>query len=334
MMTLHQATKKLLEILLQDKGADFVNAGVVLRSAGGNLCFAVEFFLPEEEEMRLSKLLAEHIPYCSGVSAMRGGRPSHIFDDPTLRYDTRYLSKILDRTFIGSDWNSEMPPRKRTNRFAFWSAKDGAAKTRVAVETAVALAQTGLKVLLVDLDLEAPSVAEALPCEWDWDFATYGVTDYLLMQNFQIPCEPSFFVTKDAQHPHLHFVSAAGEEDRKYPKDYRGKLSRALLEELRDEEVITVAAKMSRLLQQLEQESTYDAVLLDAPCGVSEFGAGPLRHLNAQVLNVYSAGYCSVDCIDERDRFRAVLSSKTATAFVLDEVNKARKGASKTHAPQ
>lgn len=332
MMTIHKATNKVLELLLREKGAAFVNAGVVFRSADGHICFAVDFSLPEEEEERLSKMLAEQVPYCSDTRSVRGGRPAHIFDDPTMRYDVRYLSQIVDRFIIGADWNSYVPRQKSGNRFAFWSPKDGATKTLVAVETAVALAQAGLKVLLVDMDLEAPSAAEAMPSEWD--LAPYGVTDYLLMQNFQIPCDMKHFVTTDARHPNLHFVSAVGQEDRKFPKDYRGKLSRALLEDVRDGKVFTIADKLARLLQQLEQETTYDVVLLDAPCGVTEIAAGPLRHLNAQVVNVVSEGYCSVDCIDERDRFRAVVDSKAATAIVLRSVNTAQKGASKAHAPQ
>jgi len=319
-MNLRMATKALIELLLIEKGADFVNSGIILRTADGSLAFAVECEVPEAEEDRLKDLLSKAIPYCKGGRVLIGGRPPSIFDDPNVKYNAHYMSRILDRFIIGADWGSEMETKRKLNRFVFWSGKDGVAKTKAAVYSAQKLAEHGLKVLLVDMDLESPSLGSYIP---DLDLAENGITEYLLRRNFGIAMDVKSLVIQDFQHPTLHIVTAVGTEDERFPTEYRGKLSRALLEELPFE--ISIAGKLGSMLDQLEDADHYDVVLIDAPTGLSEIAATPLRHLGARILNVNPGSVSYYVDSQTHNRFQGVASSEAALEIILSQLPKGKK---------
>ena len=89
---------------------------------------------------------------------------------------------IIERHASKSSWTSRLvgppwPLHERTPSIvAFYSHKGGVGRTTALCATAVNLARTGKKVVMLDLDLEAPGLGSLIEA----GSAEFGVVDYLL----------------------------------------------------------------------------------------------------------------------------------------------------------
>ncbi|MER7014065.1 AAA family ATPase [Saccharopolyspora sp. NPDC000359] len=84
---------------------------------------------------------------------------------------------LLERTVVGADWLRPHPAAKE-NRITLYGFKGGVGRSTATFMLAKHLAEQGLCVLVVDLDLESPGVGELLqPPE---NRAQHGIVDYLV----------------------------------------------------------------------------------------------------------------------------------------------------------
>jgi hypothetical protein len=116
-----------------------------------------------------------------------------------------------------------------------------------------------------------------------------GVLDYLVEQNLSDVSEE--LVSKMVQTSRLtdgaglvDVVPVVGKKSDAHPENFLAKLSRGMIEGLANEEPISVAGKIARLIDGLENRRSYDLVLVDARAGLAELTAGPLLALGANSL--------------------------------------------------
>lgn len=158
----------------------------------------------------------------------------------------------------------------------FFSHKGGVGRSTALVATAVHIAERGSRVLVVDLDLEAPGLgtllADPAPTE-------PGLLDLLVCPEALLESLIGTVATPHAgdlgiDGPPIQVVKA-GEVD----ESYLGQLARLDLHGLRDVEAVT--RRMGEVLRRLETEHHPDVILLDARTGFHDVGGvalGALSH--------------------------------------------------------
>ena len=187
--------------------------------------------------------------------------------------------RLVDRRVVGADWLLRPAP-PRQNRLVFASMKGGVGRTTALCVAASDLAAEGSRVLVIDLDLEAPGVGRML-CS---DLPPHGVVDALAAQNIglEVPIE-DLRTSVPSTRGTLDVVPAYGRSSVDAPAHYLSKLSRAA-SDVSLSGSIPLALKVSNLVDRLSAEREYDAILIDARAGMSEISAGPILALGATVL--------------------------------------------------
>jgi cellulose biosynthesis protein BcsQ len=249
-------------------------------SARGDLAEALGAYSPGSETglMRLSDTL-------SGAALM---------DEPFLVQDVDgTLIRLIERRVVGQDWAlaPEMvsaateghPPR-----VAFFSLKGGVGRSTALFLWGRELAAQGKRVLLLDLDLEAPGLgAQLLP---DGDRPEFGVLDWLAEDLVGSPSADAMpaddtLVARSplAEQGYLYIAPAAGKRSAEHPVSFMAKLARAYLDNDHGEGG-GFAARVRRLLEKLERALEPDVVLIDSRAGLHETAAAAILHLDADVL--------------------------------------------------
>ncbi len=191
----------------------------------------------------------------------------------------------VERQFSKSSWAAVAgPPWPITEHtkpaiVAFYSFKGGVGRTVALSSVALLLAQSGRKVVVADLDIEAPGVAPFLMCQTP--LKDDGVVDYLV--EWQLTqTRPS---TLDS------FVSIQTEPSLVNSTPIRviasGKVNSAFVEKVArldfDAYLTSKKNPMSELLEQIADEHTPDFILLDVRSGLHDLGGlslNVLSHLN------------------------------------------------------
>src|SRR5215472_1067515 len=123
--------------------------------------------IPQVERDIVSMGIVRDVAYCDGIAAFNLVLPPPlaIFKDPLLEQAKRTLLKMpgIKKVNAKADVAIPKPPEKLpppgiTNIIAVSSGKGGVGKSTVAVNIAVALAQQGFKVGLMDSDVYGPNV--------------------------------------------------------------------------------------------------------------------------------------------------------------------------------
>ncbi|MCW0181491.1 MAG: hypothetical protein OJI70_06925, partial [Zavarzinia sp.] len=146
------------------------------------------------------------------------------------------------------------------------------------------LAKAGLRVLAVDLDLEAPGLGATLlkPEE----LPTYGVVDWLV-ENGLSGADSTFradCIGKSSLLDGISVVPAFGSQTLAHPADALAKIARASLEDMRDGTPIPLRKQLQEMLVSFEATGDYDVVLIDGRAGLHETTAAPVLGLGAKVL--------------------------------------------------
>lgn len=268
---------------------------IVIRDFEGRL--AVILNLPEADLtvdvlQRLNSAVAKALgPYARPENPVRGWNTSgvsRIIEEagtaPVLQINGVNF-RILDRRIVGADWM--MRPVLESNaipRIAFISIKGGVGRSTALSIAATHLAQAGLRVLTVDLDLEAPGLGSTLlkPDE----LPTYGVVDWLVENGlsgidstFRADC-----IGRSSLLDGISVVPAFGSRTRAHPADALGKIARASLEDMRDGTSLPLHAQLHEMLKSFEATGDYDVVLIDGRAGLHETTAAPVLGLGAKVL--------------------------------------------------
>ncbi len=197
---------------------------------------------------------------------------------------------MLEHWLAGQDWLSAGQRSVRsgkTPRVTFYSLKGGVGRSTALMLWARHMTvQQGKRVLVVDLDLEAPGVASQLLAanelprfgviDWLAD-RLVGAADAAMLDELVAP-------SVLAEGRQLLVVPAGGSSSLKHPFNYIAKLARAYASGDPDQVSSGFAQRIQALLTALEQRYQPDVVLIDSRAGLHETAAAALLQLDAQVL--------------------------------------------------
>lgn len=287
------------EAMVQILGLETVEKGWILRNSEGHLTFIALEPLPDDLLKRAAEAaIAAAGPYCledfvatdaqsPGVSGLiKRSRPYR--EAVSVLGQSLYVN-LIDQRIVGADWllapaNSSLP----TPRYAFASIKGGVGRTTALAVAATHFAEAGKKVLVIDLDLEAPGIgAMMLPPN---ELPAYGLLDGYIersLGNF----DDSFLFDMMAPSPFgkgkglIDVVPAVGATAQEHPANVLAKLARAYVESSTADGALASFSDQTRwLVDTIAGSKQYDAVLVDVRAGLNESTAAALLGLGAQVL--------------------------------------------------
>ena len=276
-------------------GREALQAGTVLRDATGRLAFFAATPLNAETIDRVKCAL------CDSLGAY--ARPDRVIADSdapgaaSVRADGSALwvsmdgvrLRLVDRRLAGADWLRAPTPSARTPaRFVFASLKGGVGRsTALSVAAAHLAAERGKRVLVVDLDMEAPGLgAILLTPDTSPEF---GVVD-ALVENGISGLDDGFLAdmvgpSALAQRGRIDVIPAFGRRSALNPGEVLAKLARAYVEDIaEDGTVATILDQIRALLDRFADPERYDVILIDARAGLHETTASAILGLGAEVF--------------------------------------------------
>ncbi len=282
-------------VVANNLGPEALAAGVILRDSSGQLSFfhpaAISTDKAELLEADMRETLGRYASERPLVAVTDSFGAEAILNDESAFIWTRDELKatIVDRRLVGADWlrtPSEVvayPPR-----FVFASIKGGVGRSTALCVAAAHLAARGLRVLVVDLDVEAPGLGSLLLD--DATLPEFGIVD-ALVENGLGGLGGTFLAdlvgpsALALQAGVIGVVPAFGQRSRRNPVDVLAKLARAYAEDVApDGAIATVLDQVNDLVGRLAQPSNYDAVLVDARAGLHESSAAAILGLGAEVF--------------------------------------------------
>ncbi|WP_167376068.1 KGGVGR-motif variant AAA ATPase [Methylobacterium tarhaniae] len=198
---------------------------------------------------------------------------------------------LLDRRIVGADWLTV--PRVDSIAgdipiLVFASLKGGVGRSTALSIVAKTLSDEGLRVLAIDLDLEAPGLGSLLLEEENRP--EYGSLDYFVEKGDSAFTEADFATLMEASSivsgiSPVYVVPAFGTKSLLNPENVIAKLSRAYLEDISSDGVgHTFLERTRTLVTGLLAVRTFDVVLIDARAGLHETLAAPLLGLGADIF--------------------------------------------------
>ena len=193
---------------------------------------------------------------------------------------------VVDRLATDSTWQSIHDMANDPPRIVFYSIKGGVGRSTALAITAWHLAQAGLKVLVLDLDLESPGLSsELLPEDRQ---PQYGITDWLvedLVGNGSTVLEAMVSASPLSHDGEIYVAPAHGRD----PGEYLSKLGRVWMSvddpaggrQLWD-------GRLRRLVEQLEDTVKPDVVLIDSRSGIDEISSGCVTALGARLVLMFA----------------------------------------------
>jgi hypothetical protein len=271
-----------------------IASGVVMRDVTGRLSFFSASKLEERTIDQMDRLLRAVLgPYARPDRLLASGDDygSSVLSDPTA-YETLVGSlkvRVVDRRLVGIDWlRKPAPPSAPPPRFVFASLKGGVGRSTALSVAALHLANQGKRVLVIDLDMEAPGLStmlltiDTLP--------RFGIID-ALVENGISGLDEGFMLdlvgssTWAAHSGRIDVVPAFGKASIDNPADVLGKLARAYAEDITaDGKAMSILDQIQDVVGRLSQPSRYDAVLIDARAGLHETSASAILGLGADLL--------------------------------------------------
>jgi hypothetical protein len=199
-------------------------------------------------------------------------------------YDQVFLA---DRMASESNWASISPISEGPSRIAFYSIKGGVGRSTASAVVAWALAQSGKRVLVLDLDLESPGLSSSLLPEDRRP--EYGIIDWLvedLVDNGSAVLE-GMIVRSDLSHDgEIYVVPAHGVD----PGEYVSKLGRAWVQKAgADMTRESWSQRLNRMLSSLEERLVPDIVLLDTRAGIDEIASACLTDMGAKGILLFAS---------------------------------------------
>ncbi|MBF0626582.1 MAG: P-loop NTPase [Magnetococcales bacterium] len=281
---------RLLAVLIRDP---YGRCGVLFAE---NACFGAGD--SEESQQHLDQFRRE-LRAALGVHALSGDAvallpdqhvaPEAILHDPDLIplvEDGRFA--LLDRLQTNQEWLGKPVCIEPVLPLGVgYSIKGGVGRSTALAMLALSLAREGLKVVVVDLDLEAPGISNMLLAEED--VPSRGVIDWLT--EALVEEDPNVFDDLLGQASSRHFfeqfgtlwvIPAAGRET----QDYVSKLGRVYLPtfDARAGKIRRLAFRLNQFLLKLKERLDPDLVLLDSRAGLHDMGAAVVTQLGAQVF--------------------------------------------------
>ncbi|EEW7516769.1 TPA: AAA family ATPase [Escherichia coli] len=193
---------------------------------------------------------------------------------------------MADRYANESSWSDIAPVTSGVPRVVFFSIKGGVGRSTSLAASAWHLAQRGLKVLVLDLDLESPGLSSALlPKERQPKF---GITDWLiedLVDSGDAIIE-SMVATSPLSHDgEIYVVPAHGVS----AGEYVSKLGRVWMPKMNQEgKKEKWSNRLNRLIDELEQKIAPDIILIDSRSGIDEVASCCVTDLGANLVLLYA----------------------------------------------
>ncbi len=199
---------------------------------------------------------------------------------------------LVDRLAVESDWTWVLEAQADSDsmrpRIAFYSLKGGVGRSTALAVAAWAFAGEGKRVLVVDLDLEAPGLSALLLPENR--LPAYGVVDWLvedLVDNGDV-IVPDMVASSPLGDPlegDILVVPAHGRDAGAYVL----KLGRVWMpKRTHDDSLETWPVRLARLMYTLETETEPDIVLLDVRAGLDETASAALMALNPYLILLFA----------------------------------------------
>ncbi len=284
----------MLRTLSQSMNAEQIASGVVVRDVSGRLSFFASSKLDEAHCKKLEEDLRAALgPYARQDRVLASGDDygSTVLSDPIVYEVTSgaIKARVVDRRLVGTDWLRKpadlAPPPPR---FVFASLKGGVGRSTALSVAALHLANQGKRVLVVDLDMEAPGIStmlltsETLP--------RFGIVD-ALVENGISGLDQSFLqdlIGSSLLSEHsgkIDVIPAFGLTSMNNPADVLGKLARAYAEDFGpDGKSLSILDQVRDVVDRFSDPARYDAVLVDARAGLHETAASAILGLGADLL--------------------------------------------------
>lgn len=186
----------------------------------------------------------------------------------------------VDRLVTGSNWWTvgHSCPRRKPARYTLYSVKGGVGRSTTGAVLAWHLARNGHDVLVVDLDLESPSLSSSMLSPLARP--DFGVTDWfvedLVGQGDEvvlgIVAAPSWAQDLDGE---VYVAPAHGRD----AGEYLAKLGRVYMET-----DLSWTRRLDRLLSRLEETYHPSVVLLESRSGLHDISAATVTDLGAEIL--------------------------------------------------
>ncbi|PDW02513.1 ParA family protein [Candidatus Viridilinea mediisalina] len=205
---------------------------------------------------------------------------------PSFTLDGLDGIRVVDRLATETNWASIAPPTTGASRIVFFSIKGGVGRSTALAASAWALAQQGKRVLVLDLDLEAPGLSSALlPNERRLD---YGIADWLvedLVDNGDTVFEQMVATSTLAHDGEIYVVPAHGRD----PGEYVAKLGRVWMPKVSIEgRREGWSQRLQRLMNALEQRWQPDVILIDSRAGIDEVASACVTDLGANLVLLFA----------------------------------------------
>ncbi len=221
--------------------------------------------------------------YCNTAAAGSVSFREDFFDPDSIFNSTEILQwtipnsdtaiRVLDRQVTGQDWlipkesSAVVPPR-----LVFFGIKGGVGRSTALAMLAYKLANSGKKVLLIDLDLESPGLSGLLlPQD---RLADFGIVDWLIEDAVGQGDEVlrrmiSVSPLSESTQKEIRVAAAMGLGD----LFYLDKLSRAYADVAVDNHAESFTKRIHRLVKKLEEIEKPDVVLIDSRAGLHDLAA-------------------------------------------------------------
>lgn len=172
---------------------------------------------------------------------------------------------------VDADWLLAPAPAQMAKRIAYASIKGGVGRSTALAVTAAFLSARGLRVLAIDLGLEAPGIGSMLLS--DAATPTYGSLDYLVENGISL-IDDDFLAnvagksTLGGGGGQVTIVPAFGRATLDRPAGGPAKIARAYLEDVTPGGTISLTEQVREMVQRLEGAGPYDVTLIDARAGL------------------------------------------------------------------
>lgn len=193
---------------------------------------------------------------------------------------------VADRLAVEGDWASIADESTGAPRVVFYSIKGGVGRSTAVAATAWWLAETGRRVLVLDLDLASPGLSSSLLPE-DRKPA-YGITDWLvedLVDNGESLLADMIATSDLSRDGDIYVVPAHGKD----PGEYVSKLGRVGMPKPASAGGRERWSKrLGRLLVELEKRIKPDVVLIDSRSGIDEMASACVTDLGAKLVLLFA----------------------------------------------
>jgi hypothetical protein len=194
---------------------------------------------------------------------------------------------VVDRLAQEATWETISSDISTVPRVVFYSIKGGVGRSTALAACAWALAESGQRVLVLDLDLESPGLSTSLlPTSRQ---PAYGITDWLVedLVNNGVAILDQMHASLGTQQRggELIVVPSHGDE----PGEYVSKLGRVWMPGFTaDGQRQTWSERLLRMIQQLEAKHQPTIVLIDSRAGIDEVASACVTDLGAKLIYLFA----------------------------------------------